>query len=66
MNNIFNAFKHSFMNSDVSTIIARFEPCITAFHLPSNNLLKDWKFYNISFSNQLIVPFNELYSDIVK
>ncbi len=66
MNNISNAFKHSFINSDVSLIIGQLEPCITALHLPSNNLSKDLKFYNISLKNQLVAPFNELYSDITK
>jgi len=49
LNDISNAHKHSFINSDVSRIGID-EPGVFALHLPYNNLSRDYKLYEVKLS----------------
>ena len=64
INQTSNAFKHSFINSDIFTIIGKFEPCIPALYLHHNNLNCEKKFTNLSLETQIIKPFDQLYSEV--
>lgn len=59
LNNITNAYKHSFINSDLN-IIGRNEPCAPVLHLPYNNLEKNVDFI-VSSLAQIIDGFNNFY-----
>ena len=61
LNDIANAYKHSFINSD-HTLLGRYEPCIHALGLKRNKLSAGAKFYNVSCA-ALVNGFNELYQD---
>lgn len=52
-----NAYKHSFIQSDVSLIGAN-EPCVFAFALPQNNLVRGWTLLSESL-NEVVIGFNE-------
>jgi len=59
LNEISNAFKHSFVQSDI-TLIGRDEPCIHALSLDYNKLAADAKFYSVSLA-LLVKEFNAFY-----
>lgn len=61
LNNVSNAFKHSFINTD-HTLIGKNEPCIHALGLERNELAFKPKFYNVSIS-QLVNDFDKMYQD---
>ena len=60
LNKVTNAYKHSFINSDLN-IIGRDEPYVLVLDLPFSDLIKyDEKFYSLSLT-QVIDGFNEFY-----
>lgn len=60
INNVTNAYKHSFINSDIN-VIGRNEPCVPVLSLPKNNLNKhEVSFYCLSLA-ELIDGFNRFY-----
>lgn len=61
LNNISNAFKHSFINTDLSLLGAN-EPCIHALGLKQNKLNSQAAFHNVSLP-QLIIDFDKMYQD---
>lgn len=61
LNSISNAFKHSFINDDLS-LIGSEEPCVHALYLRNNKLKARAEFYNVSLK-ELIIQFEEFYSE---
>ena len=61
LNEISNAFKHSFVNSDIS-IIGRDEPLIFALSLDDNRLVSGTKFHSVSLL-WLAKAFTDFYKD---
>lgn len=59
LNEISNAFKHSFVHSDL-TLIGRDEPCVYALGLADNKLSSEMKFHNFSVS-WLVREFSAFY-----
>jgi hypothetical protein len=47
LNEVANAFKHSFLQSDI-TVIGQDEPCVNALSLDYNKLASGTKFYSVS------------------
>lgn len=64
LNDIANAFKHSFINSD-HTLLGSEEPRIHALSLAYNKLNADAVFYDIPV-DVLVKKYNEFYKDCVK
>lgn len=60
LNRVSNAFKHSFVNTDLN-IIGRDEPCVYALLLERNRLEAGIEFHNISLS-WLVRHFSEFYA----
>jgi hypothetical protein len=58
-NNVTNAYKHSFINSD-QTVIGQNEPCVPALNLHRNDLINGEKFYNLSLA-EVVQNFNNFY-----
>ncbi len=63
LNEIANAYKHSFVNSEL-TLVGIEEPRINALALKYNNLSSSPTFHDVSFS-ELIVRYNGFYEDCV-
>jgi len=63
LNGISNAYKHSFLNSDID-LIGKDEPCVNALALDNNKLSCEPKFYSVSFK-WLISGYNEFYKDCI-
>jgi hypothetical protein len=61
LNEIANAFKHSFVYSDI-TLIGRDEPCVHALGLDYNKLASGTKFHNVSLV-WLVKEFNAFYKE---
>jgi hypothetical protein len=59
LNDISNAFKHSFINSD-HTLLGRYEPCVHALGLTHNKLTSEATFYNASLSS-IAKKFSEFF-----
>lgn len=59
LNKISNAFKHSFIQSDI-TLLGRDEPCVHAFALSYNDLDSKTEFHSVSLAS-LIKEFNLFY-----
>ncbi len=59
LNEIANAFKHSFVHSDI-TLIGRDEPCVHALSLDHNKLVSGAKFHNVSLA-WLVKGFSAFY-----
>ncbi len=59
LNEISNAFKHSFVQSDI-TLIGRDEPCVHALSSDYNKLASGAKFHNVSLA-WLVKEFNAFY-----
>jgi len=64
LNEIANAFKHSFINSDI-TLIGCDEPCVHALALNYNNLESGAKFHNVTLQ-QIVSEFNSFYVDAMQ
>ncbi|MEL0637455.1 hypothetical protein V6259_11830 [Marinomonas sp. TI.3.20] len=64
LNDIANAFKHSFINSD-HTLLGLAEPRIHALGLAYNKLSSKTVFYDISV-DELVKKYNEFYESCVK
>jgi hypothetical protein len=64
LNEISNAYKHSFINSDLSRV-GRDEPVVLALGLDHNRLKKDPKFYAVSVRD-VVSDFNAFLSDMVE
>lgn len=62
-NDVTNAYKHSFINSDHNTI-GKDEPCVPVLHVRYNNLENGEKFYNLSLA-EVIGKFNEFYGTAI-
>ncbi|MDH5681815.1 MAG: hypothetical protein OEZ36_09520 [Spirochaetota bacterium] len=63
LNEISNAFKHSFINSDYYAINSE-EPYVTAFSLDRNRLKSQATIYNVSFI-YLIIEFSYFYKSCI-
>jgi len=61
LNDIANAFKHSFINSD-HTLMATEEPCIHALHLKHNRLTSGPQFYNVRLADS-VRHFDRFYAE---
>jgi hypothetical protein len=61
LNEIANAFKHSFVDSDI-TVIGRDEPCVYALSLDRNKLAAGIQFHSVSLA-QLARAFTAFYKD---
>ncbi|NTW26874.1 MAG: hypothetical protein HGA36_00960 [Candidatus Moranbacteria bacterium] len=61
LNEISNAFKHSFINTDHS-LLGKVEPCVHALGLKKNALASDTEFYNVAMF-QLVTDFDKMYQD---
>jgi hypothetical protein len=61
LNDIANAFKHSFINSD-HTLMATEEPCIHALHLKHNRLPSGPQFYNVRLADS-VLRFDRFYAE---
>jgi hypothetical protein len=64
LNEIANAFKHSFINSDI-TLIGRDEPCVHALALQYNKLESGAKFHNVAMRD-IVTGFNAFYQDTMQ
>ena len=64
LNEISNAFKHSFINSDI-TLIGLNEPCVQALALRHNEQEEGAKFHNVTL-RQIVTEYNSFYQDAVK
>lgn len=64
LNEIANAFKHSFINSDI-TLVGRDEPCVHALALQYNKLESGAKFHNVAM-RQIVIGFNAFYKDTMQ
>lgn len=64
LNEIDNAFKHSFINSDI-TLIGRDEPCVHALALQYNKLESGAKFHNVTM-RYIVIGFNAFYRDTMQ
>lgn len=60
LNKISNAFKHSFVNTDLNIFGAE-EPTVPVLELLHNNLVNKINFYNVSFA-QIITDFKKFYN----
>jgi len=63
LNEIANAYKHSFVNSDI-TILGRDEPCVHALGLERNRLEAGARFHNIRLA-KLVSDFSSFYGDAI-
>jgi hypothetical protein len=63
LNEISNAFKHSFINSDLNIAGAE-EPCVHALALDYNHLKNRPEFHNISMK-QIALEFSDFYKECV-
>lgn len=63
INNVTNAYKHSFINSDQS-LIGRDEPCVPVLELHRNDLNNNTNFYSLSLK-EVINDFNKFYEFIM-
>lgn len=63
LNEISNAFKHSFINSDI-TLIGKNEPCVQALALDHNDLSNQPEFYCVTLE-KIILGFNKFYNDSI-
>ena len=61
LNGIANAFKHSFVNSDVN-VTGRDEPCVYALSLDRNKLASGIQFHSVSLV-WLAKAFTDFYKD---
>lgn len=61
LNDVSNAYKHSFINSD-HTLIGANEPCIHALGLKNNKLDEGAKFYNVACAG-LVAGFDKFNAD---
>lgn len=61
LNEVANAFKHSFVQSDI-TLIGRDEPCVHALSLDDNKLASGVKFHNFSLA-WLVKEFSTFYKE---
>jgi hypothetical protein len=61
LNEIANAFKHSFVQSDI-TVIGRDEPCVQALSLDYNKLASNAKFHSVSLA-WLVNEFSAFYKE---
>lgn len=61
LNEVANAHKHSFLNSDL-TIVGPDEPCVVALGLKMNNLENEPALYVVAL-NQLVLSFNAFLID---
>ena len=59
LNEISNAAKHSFINSDI-TLFGRDEPCFFALTLKRNNLSNESKFYSVAVRD-VLSRYNEFF-----
>lgn len=59
LNSIANAYKHSFINSDMNLVGAQY-PVIYALHLKDNKLTSDEGFYSLDF-RQVVNDFSDFY-----
>ena len=59
LNEISNAFKHSFINSDIN-VVGKNEPCVQALDLKHNKIQSGDKFYSVSLKS-IVVDFNLFY-----
>lgn len=64
LNEISNAFKHSFINSDI-TLIGRDEPCIHALALRYNKLESNAEFHNVTLQ-QIVAEYNSFYKEAMQ
>jgi hypothetical protein len=64
INEIANAFKHSFINSDI-TLVGRDEPCVHALALQYNKLESGAKFHNVAMRH-IVIGFNAFYQDTMQ
>lgn len=64
INKISNAYKHSFINSDLD-VIGNEEPCVHALALDYNKLASEPKFCIIELE-RLIIQFNKFYKDSIE
>ena len=62
LNEISNAFKHSFVNSDIS-LIGVLEPCVHALALKLNKLEKGIVFHNMAL-REVVEGYNNFYIEI--
>lgn len=60
LNEVSNAFKHSFVQSDIS-LLGRDKPCVHALALDRNKLDAGIEFYSVSLRD-LVGGFNAFYS----
>jgi hypothetical protein len=61
LNDVSNAYKHSFLNTDHNTV-GQNEPCVLALHLKDNKLASDLKFYSVSLPD-MVGRYNAMYQD---
>ncbi len=61
LNEVANAFKHSFVQSDID-VIGRDEPCVNALSLDYNKLASETKFHSVSLA-WLAKAFTAFYKD---
>jgi hypothetical protein len=64
LNEISNAFKHSFVNSDI-TLIGRDEPCVHALALRYNKLESGAVFHNVPL-RQIVTEYNSFYNEAMQ
>jgi hypothetical protein len=64
LNEIANAFKHSFIHTDLS-MFGRDEPCVHALGLEHNKLESDVKFHNVRLA-ELVGKFSAFYNEGIK
>lgn len=64
LNEISNAFKHSFVNSDIN-VVGKDEPCVQALDLKYNKIQSGDKFYSISVKS-IVENFNLFYGYGIK
>lgn len=64
LNDISNAYKHSFVNSDLG-LIGRDEPGVYALGLKQNNLVNDTSFYTVPLS-EVVLKFSNFFVDVVE
>ena len=62
LNDLSNAFKHSFVNSESSTLIGKDKPTINALNLHYNNSSNNKEFYSI-YLDDFITCYNSFFND---
>ena len=65
LNNISNAYKHSFLNSDTMSLRGKSEPVVFALGLKANNITNSPTPYSITLSD-VVIQFDEMYQKILE